>query len=353
MGYFKGSLGLGETARRLARSLKDLNLSCRFMSASLGERDTQDPGIPLSSTLERSDTLIFMNPPEAWSFLRKRLHILRDSRRIIGIWFWETESIPEDWIKVSRLFDEVWVASHWSKLVFEPVLHCPVKVFPVPVDAFGHCHGSEARSFAGVPISAEKYIFLNVFDYRSSFERKNPLACIRAFKRAFPKSQISAQLLIKTLNAATAPDKHVLLLDEAAEREDIVIRDMELTSTEMDAIYRRADCFLSLHRSEGLGMGFLQSVASGKSAIITDYSAPAEFSDLPRVYPVRYAFTSITADIPSYQDCQGTWAEADVEHAAGLIQQVVEAGRTPALAGDFGRHTVASFGQFIQNELMA
>ena len=53
----------------------------------------------------------------------------------------------------------------------------------------------------GVP---EGFLFLFVFDYLSTVQRKNPVGLVEAFKRAFAPGE-GPQLLIKTINAPAAP----------------------------------------------------------------------------------------------------------------------------------------------------
>ena len=45
----------------------------------------------------------------------------------------------------------------------------------------------------------------------------------------------------------------------------------------MMALFASADCYVSLHRSEGLGLGMVQAMYLGKPVIATGYSGNLEF----------------------------------------------------------------------------
>ena len=53
-------------------------------------------------------------------------------------------------------------------------------------------------------------MFLYLFDYNSVFERKNPLAVVEAFTRAFEPGE-GAELVVKSINHERDPANHALL----------------------------------------------------------------------------------------------------------------------------------------------
>ena len=76
----------------------------------------------------------------------------------------------------------------------------------------------------GVP---EGLLFLFVFDYLSTIQRKNPVGLIEAFKLAFAPGE-GPQLLIKTINAPLRPLSEEELLWAAHGRPDIHVIDRSL-----------------------------------------------------------------------------------------------------------------------------
>lgn len=349
-GYFRGSLGLGESARLLARSLdaSDIPLGC--ISIPL-DRDTQDPGVALTEEFRHSVTVLHANPPNVASFLKRFGNRPLGRRKLVGLWYWELEELPAFWRTLSALFDEVWVASEWSRGHLAAQLRCPIFAFPFPLEAMtADAGGSRAPLPFALPEG--RFLFLNVFDYHSSFDRKNPEAALSAYLAAFPEDSGRAFLVLKSLNASHAPDKHARMLRLAEGRSDILVVDADLPKPSMDALYARADCFLSLHRSEGLGLGFLQALRNGKAAVLTDYAAPAEFRGLPGLHLVPFRLVPIETDFGAYQRL-GDWADPDIGAAAGILRGLVDAPRPGAAAGDALRFTCAAFNAFVAGRLDA
>ena len=54
----------------------------------------------------------------------------------------------------------------------------------------------------------------------------------------------------------------------------------------MLSLIRLSDCYVSLHRSEGFGLGMAEAMAFGKPVIGTDYSGNTEFLSERTGFPV-------------------------------------------------------------------
>ena len=88
-------------------------------------------------------------------------------------------------------------------------------------DPGGHPSVSQWRCRRSSPARAaelglpEGFLFLFSFDYLSVFERKNPLAVVEAFTRAFAPDE-GPSLVLKCINAERDPASHERLLAAAA-----------------------------------------------------------------------------------------------------------------------------------------
>jgi glycosyltransferase involved in cell wall biosynthesis len=108
---------------------------------------------------------------------------------------------------------------------------------------------------------------------------------------------------------------------------DIELSTRSLTEVEMDALHRRGDCYLSLSRGEGWGLGAFDAAAWGNPVIVTGWGASPEF--LPEGYPyfVNFDLIATTTDEPDalWHPNEGErWAKADVAHAASLLRRLYE-----------------------------
>src|SRR6202035_5522728 len=146
----------------------------------------------------------------------------------------------------------------------------PVIALPPPVEPRGE---SLTPLRLGVP---EGFLFLFVFDYLSTVQRKNPVGLVEAFKLAFAPGE-GPQLLIKTINAPLRPLSDEEVLWAAHGRPDIHMVDRSLTREELGGLMTACDCYISLHRAEGFGLTLAEAMALGKPVIGTGYSGNVDF----------------------------------------------------------------------------
>ena len=119
-------------------------------------------------------------------------------------------------------------------------------------------------------------------------------------------------------------------------RDDIVIRDGYVSANERDSYVAACDCYVSLHRSEGLGLTMAEAIACGKPVIATGYSGNLEFMDEANSYLVPYDLVDVP---PSWwaHEPGATWAEPDVDAAAALMRRVWERPDEARALGERGR----------------
>jgi glycosyltransferase involved in cell wall biosynthesis len=168
----------------------------------------------------------------------------------------------------------------------------------------------------------DRFIFLFSFDFLSVLERKNPLGLIKAFTRAFSERE-GPVLLIKTING----DKRSLEIEKlryaGLGRSDIIVRDGYLSQIENNTLTAFADCYVSLHRSEGFGLTIAEAMALGKPAIATAYSGNLEFMTAENSYLCPAGRCEVGPEREPYP-ANSHWSEPDLEAAARLLRQVYD-----------------------------
>ncbi len=102
----------------------------------------------------------------------------------------------------------------------------------------------------------------------------------------------------------------------------------------------RADCYVSLHRSEGFGLTLAEAMSLGKPVIATGYSGNVDFMDPGCSYLVDYTLTEVGPGVEIYP-AEGIWAEPDLDHAAALMRQVYENPDDAAERAERGRLRIA------------
>lgn len=124
---------------------------------------------------------------------------------------------------------------------------------------------------ADFALPEKPFLFLFAFDFGSFAERKNPQAVMRAFRQSFAPDDTRVGLVIKCHNSSRHPQQWQALRALAAEDPRIRIIDRTLPRQAMLGLHSVCDAFVSLHRSEGLGLGMAEAMALGKPVIGTGY----------------------------------------------------------------------------------
>jgi glycosyltransferase involved in cell wall biosynthesis len=339
-GYLGHVLGLGAAARGYALALGAAGVPLSTVSFSL---DHLRPPVELAPDYGRhlyddlagggrhSFDLICINPDELPGFV-SRLGPGYFTGTRIGVWAWETNSIPSRWASAFELVDEIWVYSRFVAENIGAVTEVPVVALPPPVQPAAAAHPIRL----GLP---DGFLFLFVFDYSSTIQRKNPVALIGAFKRAFSPAE-GPRLLIKTIGAPLFPLADEEVLWAARGRPDIHVIDQSLTSAEMDGLMAACDCYVSLHRSEGFGLTMAEAMSLGKPVIGTAYSGNVDFMNPGNSFLVDFELTRVGPDCLIYP-ADGEWAEPSVEHAAELMRRVYDDRQAASRIGAQARLDIA------------
>ncbi len=245
-----------------------------------------------------------------------------EGRYNIGFFFWET-SIPTLAHRLGTdLVDEVWVSSEYLRDVFRKATDKPVTVVGTPVPRIGDLTWAN-RAYFGIP--EDRFTFAYTFDGASRFTRKNPVAAVRAFQLAFPGDE-HVHFVIKTHNTQllSSADEATYAALRRTAREDrrITIIDDSFTSNEVHGLISVCDCYVALHRSEGLGLGMAEAMKLRVPVIATGYSGNADFTTEANAWPVRYTLVPVPARDFVYDEPGQEWAEPDVEHAAQRMLEV-------------------------------
>jgi glycosyltransferase involved in cell wall biosynthesis len=90
-------------------------------------------------------------------------------------------------------------------------------------------------------------------------------------------------------------------------------------------LYRAANCYLSLHRSEGFGRTLVEALQNNLALIATNYSGPADFINEENAYLVRWQPRKLLPG--EYPHSKGsTWSEPSIADAVNRLQYLYEHG---------------------------
>jgi glycosyltransferase involved in cell wall biosynthesis len=327
VGFLHGELGIGESARLMmgALSAAEIPHSSLPIRRILQSRQSTEPRSGTSDEVFDT-TLLCVNADLTPTIARSLPDAYAPSYKI-GMWYWEAEAFPASQHAGFAHLDEVWVATDFIRDALTPHATIPVTTITPPLP--------QATSGARVPRTSlglpDAPLFLFSFDYLSTAGRKNPWGIVDAFRAAFARGE-GPVLVIKSINADRRFGDAERLRLRVADDPDIVLIEEYLSAADRDALMATCDCYVSLHRSEGLGLTIAEAMAHGKPVIATAYSGNMQFMTEENSFPVPWSSVPVGAGHEPYP-ADGTWAEPDIDAAAALMRLVVA---DPTLAADRG-----------------
>lgn len=319
-GTFRTSNGIGRAAIGCYLALQELGLSPIAVDLSQGfnQVDQHSP-IPLHppQAAKRGTAIIYANPPE----LERALMLLKMRRwhnwRIIGAWVWELPVAPEEWRPQVDLVSEIWAPSSFVQNAFESAYTAPVKRVP----HFLKLQQTESIAHTEPISKKQPFEVLVLADGRSSFYRKNILAAIDVFKRAFSSNE-PAQLTIKTRNLSLFAEFEKRLRQETDTDSRIKILDQSLAYPDLLSLIAKNHVLLSAHRAEGFGITLAEAMSLGTIAVATNWSGNTDFMNENNSVLLPYSLIQVIDPSQVYERNSARWADVDIDEAAGLLRRL-------------------------------
>ncbi|NTW38263.1 MAG: glycosyltransferase [Cellulomonadaceae bacterium] len=328
VGYLQGELGIGESARLTLSALDAVDVPTVAVPVEQHLASRRRAGAPTSGRDTVHDTTVICVNADLTPSIAATVPRLTERSLRIGMWYWEVEEFPASQHAGFATVDEVWVATEFVRAAIAPHAPVPVRVMTPPLPQRRELPALD-RADLGIP---EGVVFLFSFDYLSTMERKNPRGVVDAYRAAFTASD-GTVLVVKSINAALRPVEAERLRRHVADRADIVLLEDYLDADTRDALVALSDCYVSLHRSEGLGLTMAEAMAWGKPVVATAYSGNLQFMTEDNSLLVPWEYAPIPEGADPYP-VGGRWAEPDLVVAARLLRSVVD---DPAAAQARGR----------------
>jgi hypothetical protein len=248
--------------------------------------------------------LFHMNPLGMQSLFRDLAGLVDiRTKRNVCVPYWELPRSPRSWKLVLDTMDAVMAPSHFIRMVI-----------------------------------AEAGVASPCAYYRQTL----------ALPQAFPDRR--ALLLIKINNPDLSEDARRVVerfKAVAADSGDIRVTDRSMPYGEVASLFASIDVYVSLHRSEGLGLGMMECMALGKPVIATDWSGNADFLDETNACPIPYSlvpFDPGTQDFAVSEGVEQVWAEPSVEAAAQWMERL---DASPGLRAEIGAKAKTSVTSYL------
>ena len=279
---------------------------------------------PISAEVDRriefETTFAVVNADQFTTLVLDHPELTAATRRMIGYWFWELVYVTERNALRVHSVDEIWAGSQFVVDAFAAVVPVPVRHVPIPV-ARPATSGRSRSSFAPLDGLDDRFVFGVVLDHFSVTERKNPIGAIDAFRRAFAPNE-GPVLVIKSMNGDKRWPHHQQVVAAADGRRDIVVWDEHLLRADHMAFIAAIDAFVSLHRSEGLGLHLAEAMwletpttRRGTRETSTSWTTNVRLLVDATLIPV----TGGEGVYPA----KAVWADPDVDLAASAMRRLV------------------------------
>ena len=234
---------------------------------------------------------------------------------------WELPRYPLDWARQLDRFDEIWAPTAFVRDALltaceKPVVHL-TQACEVMLSQF------LGRRYFGIP--ENDYVFLFMYDLRSFTTRKNPQAVVEAFRRLLAARPFSrVQLVIKVNGVDSDAQAFLRLEDTIADLAGhVTLLKHVMSDNEVKNLVRCSDCFVSLHRSEGYGLGIAEAMVLGKPVIATAFSGNMDFMQPEVSFAVDHELVAVNeGDYPCHEG--QFWADPDLDQAVHFMRQLID-----------------------------
>jgi len=336
-GYFSAELGVGEAARLVSGAAASVAIPHALRLATKTPSPLTHQLLPTGSAGWPYDTnLLCVNADCTRALIAELGDQARVGRRTVGLWFWETQRLPERMRDAFEHLDEVWAASSFTCQALARdapgavrLLHLPVRV-PTRSPRLTRCD-------LGLP---KGFLVLYNMSFHSVAERKNPLGAVHAYLRAFGPGD-GTHLVIKTIGGDIFWEQLEALRAATRDRPDVHIADGYVRSFEALAMIAHCDCYLSLHRSEGFGLTMAEAMARGRPVVATGWSGNMDFMDERTARLVPYRLVDVPDGCDPYSGT-GVWAEPDLDAAAEALRSIHDDPRAAAALGQRAKAHIAA-----------
>jgi glycosyltransferase involved in cell wall biosynthesis len=337
VGFFRADLGVGESARCMARAAAAAGLPAALVNLRLHCKNPQTDD-SFAGRLQEANphpvNVFHVDAPGTRDIDHHHGRAFRAGKHNVGYWAWELPDFPDAWVPYSAYVDEIWAPSRFTAEAIARKV--PVPVLPMPhAISFERPQGDYRAKF-GLP--ADKVLFLFLYDLNSYSERKNPAGALESFRRSGLAGK-NAALVIKVHNADANPADFARLQTAAAELPGTVLLNRTMSRREVYELESACDVFVSLHRSEGYGLAIAESMYLGKPVISTDWSGSAEFVNPGNGCPVHCSLVTLDRNHGPYAKGQ-IWADPDLDHAADWMRRLAADAALRERLGAAGRATI-------------
>jgi len=311
--------GYASEQRHFLQSLRPypLLIQLNAMDAPTENRKEQNDDFRMNCAVLKESPLIHYQAAPANLFALPRAPLS------VGRTMFETDRLPEEWVRILNELTEVWVPSTFNKETFvhAGVIEEKIRVVPGTIDETRY---NPLRAQPWPLPGARRFRLLSVFDWSI---RKGWDLLLRAYLESFTsEDDVTLVLKVSKINEPAARVHQAVeqMIKESGIRRPphIMVIDSRLSEEEMIGLYAACDTFVLPTRGEGWGRPFMEAMALEIPVIGTNWSGHLEFMNEHNSYLIEVErMVTVPESMPAHFHGH-RWAEPSVEHLKTLMLEV-------------------------------
>jgi len=342
-----GSSGYANAAKGYIYDLIRKNIPVKFIAYTTQNQQIEIDNTAFSYLINKKKNVELSNPteivihaiPEGWNILLKNSQIEYTSdTKIIGRTVWEFDKLPPKWVSQinNSIVNVVSVPTEWNKTTFinsgvtKPIVVEPHVYIDYPHTPLVLQHILSKCVLVNDQLGETNFNkYYKFYTISQLIDRKGIDLLIESFCEAFDSND-NVSLFLKlyrsnhSLNEQIETARYIkAIVDKYKKAPPIfLIKDL-LTYDEVKTLHTLCDCYVSLTKTEGFGLGAFDAYQSKKDVIITGYGGQVEY--LQKDYDGLLPYTLVSVNSEIYKDCylddSYKWAIADKNAAIDLMKK--------------------------------
>ncbi len=354
VGYANFSFGIGRITGLILKGLSSAGVQFSFTVDPARAKPIVDADLAwveslpsLSQFNQEAPTLFLVNADQHLHYVNTGFASHCFSKVCnLGYWWWELESPAPVHAEVAPYLDKVLAPTRFiydslrrsiskEKLIYAPLdyreLFNDLSSEPMPDQS--ELSGQEFLWSLGLDLELKRFktLTLNVFDFHSCIERKNPALLVDIFSES---SLQDHALIMKTSGGTAFPSQYQELIERIASLPNVYLLARRLSQVDLRRLFAICQIYASPHRAEGLGLNIIEADAYGLSTVYTDYGGIIDYPFFGRGphLPCPYCLVELSANSEVYRPYLRSvsdpvrWAEPSREAFARSLRECMAGG---------------------------